>query len=395
MTDLQISLLAIGGTIVVGVVIFNKWQEHKAKKSVERAFSTGHDDVLMNPHHEPEVQQEHYSRQEPQELREPDGMQFRQEPSLDVVSMADDDQAFVPDAIQADAAPVLPTTSATTTAAPVASPMMSAQGVHDKELPVDELIDCIIPLEFDAPIRGEKVLAEIHSLRYVGKKPVHFIGQSHAGERDVIAHGGIYTTLFAGIQMVSRGGPLNELEYSEFVMKLREIADRLSAHPDIPDMTQVMSTARELHQFVSEHDAQLSVNIMANGAPWAINTLHAALEKQGFDSRPDGRLVMPDGDGGTLFSLSTNVGISEVVTARLTLLLDVPCVAPARDGFGAMSACARSLSTRLGGTVVDDGNQPISKAALDEIAGQVQAFYAAMAESEIPAGSIRAQRLFS
>ncbi|MFZ6644332.1 cell division protein ZipA C-terminal FtsZ-binding domain-containing protein [Undibacterium sp. TJN25] len=389
MTDLQISLLAIGGTIVVGVVIFNKWQEHKAKKSVERAFSTGHDDVLMNPHHEPEGQQEqHYTRQEPQEPL--DGMQYRQEPSLDVVSMADDDQAFVPDAIQTEAAPALPAASAASGPA-----MMPAQDVHDKELPVDELIDCIIPLEFDAPIRGEKILAEIHSLRYVGKKPVHFIGQSHSGERDVIAHGGIYTTLFAGIQMVSRGGPLNELEYSEFVMKLREIADRLNAHPDIPDMTLVMSTARELHQFVSEHDAQLSVNIMANGAPWAINTLHAALEKQGFDSRPDGRLVMPDGDGGTLFSLSTNVGISEAVTARLTLLLDVPCVAPARDGFGAMAACARSLSTRLGGTVVDDGNQPISKAALDEIAGQVHAFYAAMAESEIPAGSTRAQRLFS
>ena len=374
MTDLQISLLAIGGTIVVGVVIFNKWQEHKAKKSVERAFSTGHDDVLMNPHDHVE-EQASYQPQHYQQHEHDGSADYRQEPSLDVATMAEDDQAFVPDAIQAEAAPALPK--------------------QDKELPVDELIDCVIPLEFDTPVRGEKILAEIHSLRYVGKKPVHFIGQSHSGERDVIAHGGIYTTLFAGIQMVSRGGPLNELEYSEFVMKLREIADRLNAHPDIPDMSQVMATARELHQFVSEHDAQLSVNIMANGAPWAINTLHAALEKQGFDSRPDGRLVMPDGDGGTLFSLSTNVSISETVTSRLTLLLDVPCVAPARDGFGAMAACSKSLSTRLGGTVVDDGNQPISKAALDEIAEQVHAFYGAMAESEIPAGSVRAQRLFS
>jgi FtsZ-interacting cell division protein ZipA len=105
--------------------------------------------------------------------------------------------------------------------------------------------------------------------------------------------------------------------------------------------------------------------------------------------------MMPDGDGGSLFTLSTNVGVSEALTSRLTLLLDVPCVAPSRDGFGAMAACARSLATRLGGTVVDDGNQPISKAALDEIAGQVNEFYAAMAEAQIPAGSVRAQRLFS
>jgi hypothetical protein len=224
---------------------------------------------------------------------------------------------------------------------------------------------------------------------------VHFIGLGHDGEREEIAHGGVFTALFAGVRMVSRAGPLNELEYSEFVSKLREIADRLNAHSDIPDMNQVMSTARDLHQFVSEHDAQLSVNILSNGAPWAINTLLAALEKQGFDVRPDGRLVMPDGDGGVLFSLSTNVSMSESLTSRLTLLLDVPCVAPDRDGFGAMSACARSLSARLGGTVVDDGNQAISKAALDEIAEQVSEFYTAMAESQIPAGSVRAQRLFS
>lgn len=359
MTDLQFSLLAIGGTLVVGVIIFNKWQEYKAKKTVENAFSSGHDDVLMNPDAQPEAS----LRQEPR---------FDSAASEAAVAAA---AAFSDDpATQDDAA------------------LTNASG---KELPVDELIDCVVPLEFEAPVRGEKILAEIANLKYVGKKPVHFIGQSLSGERDVIALGGVYTSLFAGVQMVSRGGPLNELEYSEFVMKLRAIADNLSAHPDIPDMNQVMANARELHQFVAEHDAQLSVNIAANGAPWALDNLLAALEKMGFDQRPDGRLMMPDGEGGSLFTLSTNVGVSESVTARLTLLLDVPCVAPVRDGFGAMAACSRSLATRLGGTVVDDGHQPISKAALDEIAGQVHEFYAAMAEAQVPAGSTRAQRLFS
>lgn len=360
MTDLQISLLAIGGTLVVGVLIFNKWQEYKAKKTVENAFGDGHDDVLMHPD-------------------APVDSIVRHEPSLDgdVQPVEDVPQHHAP--MHADADTEMET--------PVA--------IQNKELPVDELIDCVIPLEFETPVRGEKILAEIADLKYVGKKPVHFIGQSHSGERDVIAVGGAYTCLFAGVQMVSRNGPLNELEYSEFIMKLRAIADNLSAHPDIPDMNKVMVNARELHQFVAEHDAQLSVNIAANGAPWALNTLLAALEKMGFDQRPDGRLMMPDGDGGSLFTLSTNVSVSETMTSRLTLLLDVPCVAPARDGFGAMAACARSLATRLSGTVVDDGNQPISKLALDEISGQVHEFYAAMAEAQIPAGSLRAQRLFS
>ena len=47
MTDLQASLIGIGVAIVVGVIAYNKWQEYRAKKHVERAFSDPVDDVLM------------------------------------------------------------------------------------------------------------------------------------------------------------------------------------------------------------------------------------------------------------------------------------------------------------------------------------------------------------
>src|SRR3546814_4854271 len=65
-----------------------------------------------------------------------------------------------------------------------------------------------------------------------------------------------YTTLF------------RSLEYSEFVRHLRQITDDLDADPDVPDMTEVMPTARSLHNFVTEYDAKLSVNVESNGAPW-------------------------------------------------------------------------------------------------------------------------------
>jgi FtsZ-interacting cell division protein ZipA len=70
-------------------------------------------------------------------------------------------------------------------------------------------------------------------------------------------------------------------------------------------------------------------------------------------------------------------------------------VAPERDGFGAMAACARVLAARLDGVIVDDTNQPLAAPAIDEIAGQVASFYSEMAAVEIPAGSTRAMRLFS
>ena len=39
MTDLQLSLIAGGGVFIVGVYTYNKWQEYKSRKSVERAFA--------------------------------------------------------------------------------------------------------------------------------------------------------------------------------------------------------------------------------------------------------------------------------------------------------------------------------------------------------------------
>jgi hypothetical protein len=160
-------------------------------------------------------------------------------------------------------------------------------------------------------------------------------------------------------------------------------------------MSDVMKSARALQQFVGQFDAQLSVNIQSNGAPWAIGTLLAALERQGFDLRPDGKLVMPDGEGGVLFMLSTNVTLADETTLRLTLLLDVPCVALARDGYGAMISFAKTLAARLDGAVVDDTSQPLSDAALAEIAGQVQTFCSDMENLGVAAGSPRALRLFS
>ncbi|WP_374516884.1 cell division protein ZipA C-terminal FtsZ-binding domain-containing protein [Undibacterium squillarum] len=379
MTDLQLSLFGIGGTLVVGLFAYNRWQEYKARKTVDTAFGDGDDDVLLKSD-QTEV------RQEPS-LDEPADQQPARQKKAEAVSapevnapVATDGDADIPEDGNGDAEEI---------AAPAVQPAVK------KDLPVDELIDCVVPLEFDHPVKGEKILQELHDLRYVGKKPVHFIGITADGDKDLISVAHAYTTVLAGIRTVSRSGPLNELEYSEFVMKLRAAADNLGAHPDVPDMSRVINNARELQQFVAEHDAQLSVNVITTGAPWALHTLLAALEKMGFDQRPDGRLMMPDGDGGSLFTLSLNTEVSDTQTVKLTLLLDVPCVTPARDAFGAMTACAKSLAARLNGVVVDDGHHRIPDTSLEEIAQQVQEFYAAMEEAQIPAGSPRALRLFS
>ena len=376
MTDLQMSL--IGGAVVfVGAVfVYNKWQEHKARKSVEKAFSSEHDDVLMRAG----------------EASAP--AMKRQEPKFDVAGSsgggagANSGESF--DRIEAAVAGAL-----------IGDGGADGDGQdHTAALEqatslVDPLIDCLIPLALEAGARGDKLLPLLHTLRHVGNKPIHYIGLAVSGDWEPIHRGGVYTKLQAGVQMVSRTTALNELEYSELVTRLRTLADDIGAEPEIPDMIEVMGEARTLHRFVAGHDAQLGVNLMSNGTPWAISTLTGALEKQGFDVRPNGGYGMPDGDGGVLFTLLTNVTLGADTTAHLTLLLDVPVVAPARDGFGNMVACARALMGRLDATIVDDSNLPLTDQAIAEINGQVLAFYEEMAAADIPAGSVRALRLFS
>ena len=422
MTDLQMSLIAAGGVFIAGVIGYNKWQEYKARKSVERAFASDHDDVLMRSGEETAA----IDRQEPvfdigaapapvhaEPVLEPivadtpDVTTTRPEPQLAEPSL--DPVAPVPVPAAAASAPApapAPAPAATYRAggssaaqdAVAASLPGTRPGMPAAELAeclVDPLIDCMIPLSIDTPVRGDRILPALQKLRRVGNKPIHYIGFAVSGDWEPIVHGGVYTKLQAGVQMATRTTALNELEYSELVTRLRAVADEIGAEPEVPDMIEVMSDARTLHRFVAGHDAQLGINLAANGAPWAMSTLIGALENAGFDVRPDGRFAMPDGEKGVLFTLSTNVTLGADTTSRLTLLLDVPCVAPARDGFGKMVECARGLTQRLDATIVDDGDQPLMDEALDEIKSQVVEFYQEMDASDIPAGSTRALRLFS
>jgi FtsZ-interacting cell division protein ZipA len=48
MSELQIGLLAIGGLVVVGVLVYNRVQERGAKRDAQRAFRSGHADVLLD-----------------------------------------------------------------------------------------------------------------------------------------------------------------------------------------------------------------------------------------------------------------------------------------------------------------------------------------------------------
>ena len=391
MTELQASLMAIGGVIVVGVISYNKWQEWRAKKSVEQAFSPLQDDVLMGGATTPSPA----GRQEPvlSPFEGPDAVVAHAHDELahDAADVHGDDSDLRHPAGHGQHAQAEGSAPAAQAAPAARSSFIES---HARPSLLDEAIDCIIPLTLDAPLRGEKISAAFQQLHIVGNKPVRVIGENEAGHWELAAVGGVYSALKVGVQLATRANALTELEFSELASRLNQLSDELGATPELPEMADTIATARALHQQVHEFDAQLSINVRASGAPWSIATMKQALQRQGMELRPDGRLVMPDGEGGILFSVLTNAEPDD--TSRLiTLLLPVARVAPAFGAFKAMSVFAKSLATRMSGVVIDDEGQALSDAALAEIATQVEQFYQQMEQAGIPAGSARAQRLFA
>lgn len=363
MSELQVSLIAIGGAVIIGVLFYDKWREWRARKSVDSAFSSPHEDVLMGDLAQAAAQREQVETNSVIESHEEVGP-----PETEVEEEA-----------------------------PIHAPPPPAGRVEPavKPLPLDEFIDCIIPMPLLGPVRGEKVVAAFQPLHLIGNKPVHVIGQSETGDWEPVSVGGVYSSLKAGMQMATRRSFITELEFSELVAGINQLSEDLGAEPELPDMPEVMARARKVHQFIAEFDAKLSINVEARGAAWMMSTLRPALQRMGMDQRPDGMLVMPDGEGGMLFSLSTNPSASGEISKLLTLLLPVSLVAPDRDAFTAMSAFAKSLSQRLTGGIVDDEGQPLSDDALAAIGNEVRSFYTAMEEAGVTAGSHLAHRLFA
>ncbi len=374
MSELQVSLIAIGAAVIIGVLFYDKWREWRARKSVDNAFSSPHEDVLMVDLAQAAAQRDQGDTVSPAEGHEDVGS-----PSEAHYEAGRSPEAQIEDQAQTYSPP---------------APSARHEPIS-KPLPLDEFIDCIIPMPLVGPVRGEKVVAAFQPLHLIGNKPVHVIGQSETGDWEPVSVGGIYSSLKAGMQMATRRSYITELEFSELVAGINQLSEDLGAEPELPDMPDVMARARKVHQFIAEFDAKLSINIEARGAAWMMSTLRPALQRMGMDQRPDGMLVMPDGEGGMLFSLSTNPSASGEISKLLTLLLPVSLVAPDRDAFTAMSAFAKSLAQRLTGGIVDDEGQPLSDDALAAIGNEVRSFYTAMEEAGVTAGSHLAHRLFA
>jgi hypothetical protein len=352
MGTLTIALASLGGVVLAGVVAHGAWQARRA--GPKRAS---------------------VAREEPSA----DAARADAEPRLDA---GDDAQALAE-----------------------ASMPPSRRLSRRVPLQLDALIDAFASLALDAPVSGEALAPHLPSKRHIGSKLVLIEGlHTETARWEAPVAGARYGELQAGIQLASRTGPLNEIEYSEFVQRLQVLADALGAAADVPDMLDVMARARELDAFASQHDAQLAVHLHARGAAWSVGYIQQHARRHGFvPGVVPGRLVYPSSEEGappvltlTFDSQAALADEPDRASVRdVTLAFDVPQTDPAAEPFKAWQAAAQALAVGMDAAIVDDNEHSLSGEGFASIGVELGQLYAALEAHDLAAGSPAARRLFS
>jgi hypothetical protein len=277
--------------------------------------------------------------------------------------------------------------------------------IPEKKPGLDALIDVIAPIGLESPVSGDAVLAALPPTRRVGSKPVAIEGlNASTGRWEFAQAGQRYTQLQAGLQLANRSGALNDIEFSEFIIKIQAFCDALGGIPDFPDMRQEVARARELDQFASDHDAQLGFVLRAKRAAWSPSYIVQMAARLGFVAGSmAGRMVVPASQANQPPVLSmgfdTQAALADDPTQsalrEITLSLDVPHVDRGERPFARMCEAAMTLARDMDGVVTDDNGVALPPEAMDVIAAELEHLYDTLDQRELSAGSMLARRLFS
>ena len=376
MSTLQISLAVAGGLILAGVVVHSAWS---ARRNAPRQPTLAESDVTeTTPRHE----------NSPDDISQttsatPDGFETeRREPSFDSARNMLEDEATA-----SSFAPWL------------------GLALPEKNPALDALIDVIAAVAIDGVVSGEAALAAMPSTRRVGSKPFGVEGlDAVTGEWQFPVAGQRYSAFQCAVQLANRTGALNQIEYSEFVVKAQAFADALGGEAEFPDMLEEVARARELDQFASGHDAQLSFGLRAISTAWSPGYVQQCAGRIGFvSSALPGRMVLPASQPGLApvlgLSFDAQAAMSEVpedtALRDITLSLDVPQVPQSEWAFARLCESAIALAKAMGGVIIDDNGTPIRPEAMDAINTDLETLYTTLETRDLAAGSVLARRLFS
>jgi len=427
MSDLQLSLVAIGALVIAAIFAFNWFQERKYRRIADAHFKSRHEDVLIDEniteasnglHIETIVQMEESWRVEP-----------RLEPEVTLsehVVKTADVEAKVEPAMMAEAearAETLPEPEAKSWNEP--EPVLSSstpEPVHIhvspepvyippqhkeeiKSAPVDDVICYVATLHAGETIITEDLAMLLQQFSMLGKR-VYWAGLRHnigVWEEINTAHPAEYEKIQIGLQLADRNGHITEDKLERFCDIVQQIAADLKAIMDCPDKPAALQQAIELDSFCAEVDVLIGLNVLShNGETLPATKIRALAEAAGMKLQADGTFHYINDDGISHYSLANHESIpfaaesiKHMTTHGVTLLFDVPRAPGGVRTFDHMVALAKQIAHAVNGVLVDDNRNPLNEKSIATIKQQLATIYTKMDARHIRAGSPRALNLFS
>jgi hypothetical protein len=360
MSELQLSLIAAGAVVIVGVIAYNTLQERRARKRAERAFGEGAGDALFET-----------------------GPGERREPTLG--SLPGNDTAE-PVLARAEARPL------------AASEELAAAGGPDAE--ISARIDTVAVILADDPVTSEQ-LGPLESALDGHTVPVLVEGIVDEQWHPVATSPRrSWRELRVALQLASRKGPVAEDEIEAFNRAIADFAAQVNAVSQREAPSAAAARGRELDHFCADADIEIAVNVVGQfGAAFSLARVKQLALDAGLSETASGDLTRYGADGAPEFTIrrfdDPAARASAHHVAGLTFALDVPHVQEAPEVFDEMAQLAAGIAATLGGQLVDDNRKPLSEAGLASIRRTLTEVVHAMEAHGIPAGGALARRLFS
>lgn len=251
--------------------------------------------------------------------------------------------------------------------------------------------DCIVCLQPLDNVTGSRLADLTNGFSRVGAKPVSVTGieSNGSGAPSAIESTKQYSGLVFAVLLVNRHGPLNAMEYSEFVNRIQTVADELDVLADVPDMNPVLEHSRNLDGEIGTLDAQVAITVLAEKTlnPGDLSTISKQLN---LTEQGNNRFVRVGKNRVPVFSVSLGDKANKIV-----LLLDVPRVSREGAPLREMVECAWKCAQAFDGRMVDDAGQPIDNALFERIERQLDTHYQTLQAAGVPAGSAQAMRIFN
>jgi hypothetical protein len=384
MSELQIGLLVLGGSVVGLVYGFNMFQEWRFRRKTRQSFAHSQDDVLLNVPKNNVRDGVKADRLEPVLLdAERAGLEETEpfEPEIPAFAYSEPDVDNAEPLVEGMAAAMLD--SADHQALVVAM--------------LDPSLDFICEVVFHEPL-------ELASMpRFNVAKRVQVIGRTEKGlwKPAEVLPGVRYKQINIGLQLVDRGGSVTEQELASFCQQVSRFAEEYSAAVSFPQRQQKLVAARELDRFCADVDVLIGINVVPRQAIEGTR-LRSFVESTGMQLEPDGAFHYLADSGNTLYSLMaadqmpfTLHTLLDNSFPALSLLFDVPRVAGGADVFDRAIHFARLLAAEFDAQLVDDNRRVLTDVGLGRIRDQLQTIYGSMDDRGIAPGSVAALRLFA